>query len=661
MTTYYVRKTGSDSNNGLSAGAAFLTLGKLFLSATGIVGGDIIYVGAGIYRETIASGGVTLTSPSSEVQIIGDIDGAKTGDPGEVLWTPWTTSDVAAPASVVTCNLNSKDYFTFSRMRVLAGTSVGCFSNIGNNCTFRECVFETHTNGANVLATTAAQTAAKNLLIERCIYIGHANGSSSTFLAATFTRNSTAHFDANIVVKNCLMYNYGVVATLTSGGAGSFYGSGVKVLNCTLVNGSNVLSINNGATTNANIPNQVLNCVVLDGTFYTELTASGLAVAENIRTNGQTALAAVTSGLFSLSMSVRAFHWDFGQGILWGLRTVPFSPYPDSYGDSPLLGNACQGLVYQVPATAADDATVGTISWTNPNNAIDWNDGASAVATAIPATTGVSHYLKMTGGVGVPSGATIKGVRADILGTASVGSSVSVSGIKLVKAGTIGGNDLASSNTTTWNTTATRNLYGSAADPLWGNTLTDTDVNAANFGVAVAFKNVNAATRDMNVQGCRLIVSYELAGDYYEQTVDLLNRPRPSGLNVTYTSIGALEVHDHGTKEVSVTNGGTASLKLTGPGDQQFQIPVDAVSTTISVDGRYDTTHGTGAKPQLSVLDSPDIGVTAATTTMTVGVDTWETISLTFTPSAKGIVTIRLRNRAAAASGLAYFDNVVVS
>lgn len=140
-------------------------------------------------------------------------------------------------------------------------------------------------------------------------------------------------------------------------------------------------------------------------------------------------------------------------------------------------------------------------------------------------------------------------------------------------------------------------------------------------------------------------------------TVDITGATRPSGGASTSYAVGAYERGNFGTKETSVTHAGAAALKLTGPGYQDFQVPVDASSTTVTVYGRYDTNHAATNKPQIQVLNGTGIGVADATATMTVGVDTWEAVALTFTPTAKGIVTIRCISRSAAGNGIAYFDS----
>lgn len=145
-------------------------------------------------------------------------------------------------------------------------------------------------------------------------------------------------------------------------------------------------------------------------------------------------------------------------------------------------------------------------------------------------------------------------------------------------------------------------------------------------------------------------------------SVDILNRPKPAGGASVSNAIGAFERHDTAIQETSTVQAGSSAIKIIGPGDHQFQIPVDAVSTVISIYTRYDTNHGTGTKPQAILLANGTIGIATETKTATVGVDTWE--QLTFaaqTPSAKGVVTIRLLSRAAAGNGIAYFDTAAVA
>lgn len=145
-------------------------------------------------------------------------------------------------------------------------------------------------------------------------------------------------------------------------------------------------------------------------------------------------------------------------------------------------------------------------------------------------------------------------------------------------------------------------------------------------------------------------------------TVDLLNRPRPSGGSSISAAAGALERHDFGTKDTVVSDAGGVAIRLTGPGDHQFQIPVNAALTTITIKVLYDSVHATTNPPQAQLLTNNEIGYTTETITAASTLSTWLTLSFTpFTPSAKGIVTLRLISRAAADAGYAVFDTVSIT
>ncbi len=145
-------------------------------------------------------------------------------------------------------------------------------------------------------------------------------------------------------------------------------------------------------------------------------------------------------------------------------------------------------------------------------------------------------------------------------------------------------------------------------------------------------------------------------------STDILNRVRPSGAQSLNITPGCVEIHDYATQETTVVDVGSNAIKLTGPGDARIQVPVDATATVLAIRVRYDTTHGTTNKPQ-AILEAQDaIGVATQTVTATVGVDTWETLTFaSITPTSKGLVTITLKNRAAAGGGIAYFDTVTAS
>lgn len=75
----------------------------------------------------------------------------------------------------------------------------------------------------------------------------------------------------------------------------------------------------------------------------------------------------------------------------------------------------------------------------------------------------------------------------------SNGASCYIDGLKLIKAGTIGGSDKGTTGDYNLYLSDHTHTYGGAAD-LWGNTLTDTDVNNSGFGVALGVNQTQDGT-----------------------------------------------------------------------------------------------------------------------------------------------------------------------
>lgn len=146
-------------------------------------------------------------------------------------------------------------------------------------------------------------------------------------------------------------------------------------------------------------------------------------------------------------------------------------------------------------------------------------------------------------------------------------------------------------------------------------------------------------------------------------TVDQLNRNRPSGGNATTIAAGGLERHEFGTRETVTIDTGGLAVKLTGPGDHQFVIPVTSGhSTTVTLKCNFDATHGTGTPPQAQLVANGAIGYNGETVTAAASTGTWLTLSFAaFTPTANGYVILRLVSRSAAANGTAVFDTVTIT
>jgi hypothetical protein len=142
----------------------------------------------------------------------------------------------------------------------------------------------------------------------------------------------------------------------------------------------------------------------------------------------------------------------------------------------------------------------------------------------------------------------------------------------------------------------------------------------------------------------------------YTTAEDLLGLPRPGGGASATKGIGYLGRGNTFAKETGTVRTGSNAISITGPGTQDFQLPVDATSTTCTVYVRWDATYA-GTKPRMLVLNGGECGVTDATVTATGAADTWEAISLNFTAARVGIVTIRLQSSDTNGAGVMFADD----
>lgn len=133
-----------------------------------------------------------------------------------------------------------------------------------------------------------------------------------------------------------------------------------------------------------------------------------------------------------------------------------------------------------VPSACVNQGT-SSYPWITPANAIASDTIYSRVD--FPTSSQTSTYLKCTSfGFNIPANSVINGVEASIERYAS--GTIRDSEVKLVKGGTPGATNRANL-TPTWPASNTAYTYGNSND-LWGNTLINTDINDANFGVVIS-------------------------------------------------------------------------------------------------------------------------------------------------------------------------------
>ncbi|HEY4503407.1 MAG TPA: hypothetical protein VJC14_03170 [Candidatus Paceibacterota bacterium] len=166
------------------------------------------------------------------------------------------------------------------------------------------------------------------------------------------------------------------------------------------------------------------------------------------------------------------------------------------------------------PDSANNASDVGTLSWNTPGvipNILNTSDNLYATSTMNG--TAATNYLKATNfSFSIPKGATILGISVGIerSRTSDIGPSIEIrdNEIKIIKSdGTLGSQN--KSKTTNWPTADTYTSYGSTTD-LWGENWTASDINNANFGVAISAKGMSSSgnNRDAQVDHVRITVNY---------------------------------------------------------------------------------------------------------------------------------------------------------
>lgn len=229
-----------------------------------------------------------------------------------------------------------------------------------------------------------------------------------------------------------------------------------------------------------------------DGALY----VAGVDVGAGLAALNTVATAPAQGTPFRLRMNLHVGNNDLAQsgqnfklqyaGKGGGSCTTPTGT-PSSYTDLSTSGSANAG-------TSANDASIGTATWSNPTDAQGGENDSWASSTVTSSV--VSQYLKLTNlGFSVPATARVLGVTAEF----DVHSTVNASGVRdnavrLVKGGTIGTTDRSSPSTWPFSTDSLVSRGGSS--DLWGETLTPADVNSSGFGVALSAKGVHASLQE---------------------------------------------------------------------------------------------------------------------------------------------------------------------
>lgn len=146
-------------------------------------------------------------------------------------------------------------------------------------------------------------------------------------------------------------------------------------------------------------------------------------------------------------------------------------------------------------------------TWTNPSNASTSDNVYSTFGNITGGVSSYTDYLSATNfGFSIPSGVTITGIIVEVERSDPNFRTADYS-VRIIKGGTVGAAERAGGSS--YPSSDSYQSYGNAGD-LWGETWTDADINAANFGVAIAAqRSVAGGTTGGRMDHIRIIVFYD--------------------------------------------------------------------------------------------------------------------------------------------------------
>lgn len=334
MTTYYVRKTGSDGAAGTSPSTAWATIGKA-LGASGIASGDTVYVGAGVYREILT---VAMTSATVETKVIADLDGSQTGDAGLVRWTSYLTNDKTIPSASRCLSLSARDFLTFEGFHWVGGQNgIVDIPTGSTDLTFRRCTFIPWANGEQCVSIVVAAGVTANLTFDKCTFLAKPRNAVDGSIQISLNRH-TSDYNCGISFTNCAFYGSGGTYTIrvVPTGSGTGFGGGMVVNACSSWWATNSFVTADGADLATSIPITVTNCLVWGGSSPVAATTLGQLTEDYNVLMFTGSRLNVTAGTHSISDGSYAPLFHTGHEVI--AESGALRPFGMPMADSPFLG-----------------------------------------------------------------------------------------------------------------------------------------------------------------------------------------------------------------------------------------------------------------------------------------------------------------------------------
>lgn len=233
--TFYVRTNGNDSNTGTTPQTAFASLSPL---ENELNPGDIVYIGAGTYTgATQFSSGGTQSQP---IQLIGDINGSKTGDSGAVI--------LKGRGNGVVVQLTNADYFHFEHLQFVDGHQ-GLHADSSDGVRVENCTFSGSTKNAIVVSNNGS------------LQVQDSNISGK--------KRGIQVIDGDATITDSVLHDFGTYALEVQNS-----GSSIDVQRCIIRNASRALYMSNGTGT---LINTLIHTMSQEG-VYTQNNSTLLMV-----------------------------------------------------------------------------------------------------------------------------------------------------------------------------------------------------------------------------------------------------------------------------------------------------------------------------------------------------------------------------------------------
>ena len=677
MTNYYVRLSGSDAADGLSAANAWATLVHAMDT---ISAGDTVYIGAGVHEhidDARTAYGGTLGSP---IVFQGDPHGKFCGDgPGPVcLINKRSNLDWQQPEKthLIHFDGDSKHFefhdIVFLGSGINAATTVEIGQPIGNfsmsGVVFEDCMFFKKTSQKRqgqsedlmIDYGDGATPTGNGLRIRRCLFTND--------LTVTMDDNGVAGIDVDALVESCVTTRSSFIAIV--GQAGTYTIKGTVVRNCSAIAApdssasafrqSNILEAGSSEWHNClmegdfyiNIFNGVVDSIVVTNSIVHNSNASGnWSETAWDRTNSKGVIdgtVANTRGTFygyTLNAIYEKYYghrpfqmWEPYDWFGWkntGISCANPAQKPDlDYYGRPFGNNRGQSYL---PVGFYNGDFVSTwwtqlYTVTDPDTA--WTNDAAINETIIDYATAnsvgsiSSNYLRLQKpSVNIVAGQNIQAVWIrPLLYMTDVTGEFHMNFYTENEAENLGEiTFLATEDDSHWHT-----LQKIPNAPAGGWTVDDVE---------------NLEVRIWRVGASGTFRIYRIA--IYIDCAD--------------HNIGA--VSSRGNLQVNTTdgNGSDQCLSITRAGFYQTTCPAVAnEEITVSVDSLIDANYS-GDPPELQVYNIPG-GIAEQTDTHPVSPDdTWQSMSVTFTPTLDGYATIRLVSFDESIDGETLFDNLTWS